>query len=137
MKRLRYLVLATAALGLAYVAWTFVSRALSTGRWARNNQPAEAGGAEVARVYGGSDVKILQFYARDGSIVEGTKSVICYGVLNAKAVLIEPAVDGVGPSLNRCVEVAAEKQTRFTLTAEGAAGQTVSESFVLGVRPDR
>jgi hypothetical protein len=81
-------------------------------------------------------VKILQFYARDGNIVEGTKSVVCYGVLNAKSVRIEPRLEGVSPSLNRCVEVSAEKETRYTLTAEGADGRTVSESFVLGVRPD-
>ena len=36
------------------------------------DQAAEAGNAEFARVYGGSDLKILQFYARDGNIVEGT-----------------------------------------------------------------
>ena len=62
---------------------------------------------------------------------------ICYGVLNAKAVRIEPRVEGVSPSLNRCVEVSAEKETRYTLTAEGADGRTVSESFVLGVRADQ
>src|SRR3954462_557998 len=124
MKRLRYLVVATAALALAYLAWTFVSRAVSTGRWARKNQPVEARGAEFARLYGGSDVKILQFYARDGSIVGGTKAVICYGVLNAKGVRIEPRLEGVSPSLNRCVEVSVEKETRYTLTAEGLDGRT-------------
>ncbi len=137
MKFLRYLTTATAALALAYLTWTFVSRALSSGRWARKNQPTENGSAEFARVYGGSDVKILQFYARDGNIIEGTKSVICYGVLNAKSVRIEPGVDGVSPSLNRCVEVSAEKETRYTLTAESSDGRTVSESFVLGVRADQ
>jgi hypothetical protein len=50
---------------------------------------------------------------------------------------MEPRVDGVSPSLNRCVEVSAEKETRYTLTAEGADGRTVSESFVLGVRADQ
>jgi hypothetical protein len=137
MRKLRGLTIATLALAAAYLAWTFLSRSVSTSRWARRNQPAAEGGtAEFARTYGGPDVKILQFYARDGNIVEGTKSVVCYGVLNAKSVRIEPRLEGVSPSLNRCVEVSAEKETRFTLTAEGSDGRSVSESFVLGVRPD-
>jgi len=136
MRNLRYLTITTVSLAAAYLAWTFVSRSISTNRWARRDRPAEAGNAEFARAYGGTDVKILQFYARDGSLVEGTKSVICYGVLNAKSVRIEPRLEGVSPSLNRCVEVSGEKETRYTLTAEGADGRTVSESFVLGVRPD-
>jgi hypothetical protein len=45
-------------------------------------------------------------------------------------------VEGVSVSLNRCVEVAPEKDTRYTLTAEGNDGHAVSESFVLKVRPD-
>src|SRR5215208_4837687 len=137
MRSLRYLMIATASIAIAYVAWIFVSRALSTTRWARRNQPADAGSAQFAKVYGGTDVRILQFYARDGNMVEGTKSVICYGVLNAKSVRIEPRLEGVSPSLNRCVEVSAEKETRYTLFAEGVDGRTASESFVLGVRADQ
>jgi hypothetical protein len=137
MRRLRLLLLATVAVAAAYVAWIFVGRALSTSRWTRRNAPADERAAEFARVYGGTDVRIIQFYARDGNIVEGTKSVICYGVLNAKSVRIDPPLAGVSPSLNRCVEVYAEKETRFTLTAEGFDGRSAAESFVLGVRADQ
>jgi len=56
--------------------------------------------------------------------------------LNAKAVEIEPTVDGVFPALNRCVAVAPEKDTRYTLTAEGNDGQKVAASFVMSVHPD-
>jgi hypothetical protein len=137
MRRLRYLVIATGSVAIAYLAWTFAGRALSNSRWASRIRPDDGRSAEFARVYGGTDVKILQFYARDGNMVEGTKSVICYGVLNAKSVRIEPKLEGVSPSLNRCVEVYAEKETRYTLTAVGSDGREVSESFVLGVRADQ
>jgi hypothetical protein len=137
MRRTRQLLIVTAALAVAYLAWVFVSRAISSNRWARRQQPSTAEKAEFDRVYGGTDVKILQFYARDGDLVEGGKSVICYGVLNAKTVSIDPPIPGVGPSLNRCVEVSAEKETRFTLTADGFDGRRVTESFVLGVHPDQ
>jgi hypothetical protein len=136
MRRIRLVWIATAAVAVAYLGWVFAGRAVNTSRWARRNAPPEDAATEFARVYGGTSLEILQFYAREGNILEGTKTVICYGVLNAKSVKIEPAVDGVSPSLNRCVEVSAEKETRFTLTAEGHDGRTASESFVLGVRPD-
>lgn len=137
MRSLRFVVIATASVAIAYLAWIFVSRAMSTNRWTRQNQPDEKANSEFNRIYGGTGVKILQFYARDVSMAQGTKSVICYGVLNAKTVRIEPKVEGVvSPSLNRCVEVYAEKATRFTLTAEGADGRTASESFELGVHAD-
>src|SRR5204863_9006007 len=38
---------------------------------------------------------------------------------------------------NRGVEVGAERETRYTLTAEGADGRRISESFVLGVHADQ
>src|SRR4051795_7954110 len=121
---------AATALAMAYIGWVFVSRAVGTTRWQSRHTPAPSKeAAEFDRIYGGSEAKILQFYERDANIVEGGKSVICYGVLNAKAVRLDPSGDAVSPALNRCVEVGAERQTRYTLTAEGADGRTVSESF--------
>ncbi|HEV2448127.1 MAG TPA: hypothetical protein VGS58_19485, partial [Candidatus Sulfopaludibacter sp.] len=73
---------------------------------------------------------------RDGRLVEGHSTVLCYGVLNAKTVRIEPPVEGVSPALNRCVEVAPLHDTRYTLTAEAADGHTATESFTLSVAPD-
>jgi hypothetical protein len=62
--------------------------------------------------------------------------VICYGVLNAKSVRMEPPAPGVSVSLSKCVEIAPMRNTRYTLIAEGNDGRMVSESFVLGVKPD-
>src|SRR4051794_25480598 len=107
--RMRRLFVVT-ALAATYVAWVFISRAVGTGRWTRRHAGSPAADAEFARLYGGSDVKILQFYAREGNIAEGDKSLICYGVLNAKSVRIEPHLDGVSPALNRCVEVSAARE---------------------------
>ena len=73
---------------------------------------------------------------RDFKVTEGANSVLCYGVINAKSVRMEPPVEGVRPSLNKCVEVAPSKETRYTLVAEGNDGQMISESFVLGVQAD-
>lgn len=133
MPRLWLTTVAVALFAATYVGTVFFVR---HGAPAAQDPAAVAASSEFMRIYGGSAVKILQFYAREGELIEGNKSVLCYGVLNAKSVRIEPPVEGVTPSLNRCVEVAPERETRYTLTAEGVDGRTVSESFVLGVRAD-
>jgi hypothetical protein len=125
-----------AVLAATYLAWVFAARSLRTSQWTRERAHS-ADNPEFARTYGATDVKILQFYAREGSVTEGSKSLICYGVLNAKSVRIEPPLGGIYPALNRCVEAAPQRETRYTLTAEGQDGRSVSESFVLGVHPDR
>jgi hypothetical protein len=82
-------------------------------------------------------VKILAFYPRDAVVTEGGKTVLCYGVSNAKSVHIDPPVDGVSPALTRCVEVQPKRETLYTLTAEGSDGKTVSQSFTIHVGTDQ
>jgi len=100
-------------------------------------QEEDRANAAFLKTYGGASVRILQFYARDAQVVEGGSTVVCYGVVNAAAVRIDPPVEGVGPSLNRCLEVAPKRETRYTLTAQGRDGQSVAESFTLGVVADQ
>jgi hypothetical protein len=115
---------------VAYTGWTLLNRYMSDARWAHRHDSEEAArAAAFLKLYGGDDLRILQFYAREGSPTEGESTLLCYGVLNAKAVTLEPALEGVGPSLNRCLAIAPEKGTRYTLTAEGADGRTVSASL--------
>jgi hypothetical protein len=134
---LRVFIRLAVAIALAYVLWIFASRSLSERRWIAAHRPTEAArNPEFEKTYGGTDLKILQFYARDGAVTEDGKTVICYGVLNAKAVRIDPPVEGIGVSLNRCLEVAPEHDTRYTLTAEGHDGRVVTASFDLAVVPD-
>jgi hypothetical protein len=84
-----------------------------------------------------SGVKILNFYARDGDVVEGKSTVLCYAVENAKAVSIDPpSVDAVWPSRNRCIEVNPDRETQYTLTAEGPDGRSVTQSLSLHVSAD-
>jgi hypothetical protein len=132
----RYLGIAM-VVAAVYAGWVFLDRYLASRRWEQNHLPAQpAGAARFESIYGGTALKIVQFYARETSLTEGDRSVLCYGVLNARSVRIAPSVEGVSVSPNRCVEVAPERDTRYTLTAEGSDGQTVSESLVLAVRPD-
>jgi hypothetical protein len=120
---------------VSYVGLVVVNRKIADRQKEQQRQQPD-GFAEFERAYGGTALKIVQFYSREGTMFEGSTTVLCYGVANARSVRIEPPVEGVSVSLNRCVEVAPERDTRYTLTAEGNDGHAVSESFVLKVRPD-
>src|SRR6476620_11047801 len=106
LKQVQVLVRVGLVIAFAYVAWVFFSRYSTPAR--RVIQIDEGKGAREAewqKTYGGDGVKILQFYASDASVTEGNRSLICYGVLNAKSVTIEPLREAVLPALNRCVEI--------------------------------
>jgi hypothetical protein len=83
----------------------------------------------------GSDVKIVQFYTGTGTITKGSKALLCYSVVNATGVRLDPPVESVWPAMSRCFEVAPERSTRYTLPAEGADHKTVSETLEVVVKP--
>lgn len=83
----------------------------------------------------GDSVKILQFYTSTREIEAGGKASLCYGVVNARAVRLDPPVEKVWPAVTRCLDVSPAKSTRYTLTAEGAKQTTVSESIEIAVKP--
>jgi hypothetical protein len=122
-------------LAVLYVAWVLVAR------WNENRRLEQAAAARraqaekaIAEVYRGGQLKILNFYVTPGVIHRGQKALVCYGVVNARTVKLDPAVEQVYPSISRCFEVAPERDTRYTLTAEDATRQTTRESFVLQVK---
>jgi hypothetical protein len=118
-------------LGVLYNVWVFTSR-----RSAHTGGSDERSSAIIAPQDLGGSVKIVQFYARDGIVIEGSSTVLCYGVLNAKSVRLEPAIADVWPSANRCVDIQPTRETRYTLSAEGTDGRSVSESFNVQVAAD-
>jgi hypothetical protein len=113
-----------------YVGWVFASRWLSN----RRERPAAP---ETAGTYmPDTRLKILQFYVSPAELTEGGKALLCYGVQNAKDVRVEPPVDGVWPSPNRCVEVAPQRSTTYKLIAEGADGKIQTASYHVKVNAD-
>jgi len=135
MVRSRYLLFTLAVASLC-VGWIYLMRYLSGGQRVTRDGKEERQRQEFLRIYGGKELKILHFYAAEGYIIEGHKVSICYGVLNAKSVRIEPPLDGVGVSLNRCVQDSPQADTMYTLTAIGMDGSVASESFLIQTRPD-
>lgn len=128
-----------ALISLLYLGYVFLARRTADQRYAEHTKVTEPTGeqkAGFAETYGGTAVKILQFYARDGAITDNQSTVLCYGVVNAKSVRIDPPVADVYPALNRCVDVEPKHETKYTLTAEGKDGKTAVAEFTLAVRPD-
>lgn len=126
---------AAVALGALYTAWVFTSR------WNDNRRIEQAAAAqrtkfdrEITELYGSGRLKILTFYASPGLIHRGEKALVCYGVVNARTVRLDPAVERVWPSASRCFTVMPDRETRYTLTAEDGEGHAATESFVLQVR---
>jgi hypothetical protein len=78
-------------------------------------------------------VRILRFYATNGTITLGDKSRLCYGVENAKAVHISPSIAPVVPSANRCFEIVPDRTTHYTILALGFDGKIDHRSITLVV----
>ena len=122
-------------LALLYVGWIFFSR------WNDNRaieQSAASGKAraeaKIVEMYGSGNLKILNFYVTPGVILRGQKGLLCYGVSNAQTVRIEPGVEPVKPSISRCIEIAPQKDTNYTLAAEDAAGHRETKSLLVRVQ---
>ena len=85
-------------LSLLYLGWVFWQRHSSQGA------PRVRARAEIspAKTYG-TTVKILQFYTSERE-KRLAKALLCYGVVNATAVRLDPPVESVWPAVSRCFE---------------------------------
>jgi hypothetical protein len=118
-----------------YAGWIFYSR------WhaeVEAKHAAEAHEVERARkdveINGGSQLKITTLYATADTVHKGQTVQICYGVVNAKNVAFDPPIDGVWPSMNRCVDVSPRKDTTYTLSADDGAGHSDKAQISLRVK---
>ncbi|HWR51532.1 MAG TPA: hypothetical protein VN428_10520 [Bryobacteraceae bacterium] len=71
--------------------------------------------------------KINHFYAGASAVERGEPVSLCYSVENAAAVRIEPPVEGVSPSPNRCVQAKPSADAEYKLIAAGRDGKEVSQ----------
>lgn len=134
MKRVALYVLPVALLALGYLGWIRLSR-----RFAESRMEERAAGVRSAARQPppatGTGVRITQFYASSGELSKGDSASLCYGVENARAVRLEPEVQAIEPSMNRCISVAPERTTTFRLIAQGKDAGEVSESLTVNVSP--
>jgi hypothetical protein len=127
-----------AVIVIAYTAFVFWSRWQENSDLAAKQKAAQASAQRDAAeksvaVLGGSDFKIISFYATPGKIQRGDTVDMCYGVSNAKAVKLEPPVANVWPSVDRCIQVAPKKTTTYTFTADDGKGNAKTAQLTIEV----
>ncbi|HUH63408.1 MAG TPA: hypothetical protein VLZ50_10440 [Terracidiphilus sp.] len=127
---LPYLSLAVLAV-LIYDAWVFYSRRQATHQVEQERAEKDAADAQRTLEQLGR-LKIQNFYVSPPVVERGKSTRLCYSVIDAKTLRVEPPVGDVYPALSHCVEVSPQKDTEYTLTATDEAGHSVSEKA--GVR---
>ncbi|MEP7355529.1 MAG: hypothetical protein ABI824_20050 [Acidobacteriota bacterium] len=121
-------------IGLTYVSWVLYQREQPT-TIELKRKAKEAKTTEWYRAtYGTDELTITQFIARTYEIHTGETALLCYGVLNAKTVRLEPAVELLHPSTTYCFNVTPAKTTTYKLIAASADGKTVDQSLTIAVR---
>jgi hypothetical protein len=122
------------AAAILYVGWVFLNRYWDeAGQREKLRRQKEASGALPSDL-STSELKILQFYATPPEVAPGQQGLVCYGVINAASVRIDPGNHVLTSSLSRCIQVSPKSTTTFTLTATDAKGQHQTATVELRVR---
>jgi hypothetical protein len=122
-------------LAVLYVGWTMYSRHASDERAAQELAAKQ----EAARqrqahlIFGSGEVKIVSYSVDKASLARGDSADLCYGVINATKVTLEPPVEPVKPSAYHCMTVAPRATTVYKLTASNDRGQAKSLSVTVRV----
>src|SRR3954452_8459016 len=98
-----------------YVAWTFYSRHESTKKaeQAVQMEKERARKRVVDQIYGSGEVKFTIFSAGSAAVKRGESTQLCYGVVNAKTVKLEPPVgEELRPTYRHCIEIRPPKPPR-------------------------
>lgn len=134
-RRLTPILLIVIAAALIYDGSVFYTRYKANRDAAQAQAEREAAQRKKALdAIGGGGLKIVSFYAAPGTIARGTHTELCYGVVGAKTVKLEPPVDEVWPALSRCVQAAPRKDTEYKLIAQDEQGHSTSETVTVKVR---
>jgi hypothetical protein len=77
--------------------------------------------------------RITQFRVTPAFIPKGISGKLCYGVENATKIALNPPVEDLLPSPERCIDISPARQTTYTLTAYGADGGKATKSLEVRV----
>jgi hypothetical protein len=119
-----------------YVAWTFYSRHEANVEAQRRlaAEQAEHRQREAQTIFGSGGLSFRTWSADKSAVRPGEVAHICYGIVDAKTVRIEPPVEQLKPSYLHCFEVRPKETTTYTITATDAAGHTASQQLTIQVK---
>jgi hypothetical protein len=123
-------------LAVLYVGWTFYSRHASDERAAQSLAAKQRASRErqAQLIFGSGEVKIVSYSVDKPSLARGESADLCYGVINATKVTLDPPVEAAKPSAYHCLTVAPGATTTYTLTASNDHGPSKSLSVTVHVR---
>ncbi len=124
-------------LATLYVAYTLYSRHESNrkAQEAIAAQQEDARKRQVEQIYGSGEVRFTTFGADEAVVPRGQSTELCYGVLNATSVKIDPPLSEPGKvTAHHCVEISPKQTTTYTITASNGKGDTKSESVTVQVK---
>ena len=126
-------VIAAVTISVLFLGWFLFSRGFSGTQTATAATAATQMNADTVAYYGNGQLKVLSFYASPVEVRRGGRALVCYGVSNATAVRIEPALGETWPSTSRCMEVTAAKDTEYKMTARDSFGHEETRTVSLHV----
>ena len=134
MRKILIITCITVAASAFYLWWVFHSRSRTNQELIhRLRTPIESRDRSIMEAYGGG-LKIVSFYAVPATIRRGETAQLCYSVINAESVDIEPAPeDRVWPSRSRCVVIKPRKDTTYTISAEDAQANAKTAKLTVHV----
>jgi len=120
---------------LLYDGWIFYTRWDDNRRAGQKRIEKEARDERQTLDRIGTELKILNFYAEPPVIRHGREANVCYSVVFAKTLRMEPPAGDVYPALSHCLQISPPKTTEYTLIAGDGAGHTATRSLTLYVKP--
>lgn len=135
MSILPYTTVATIIVAL-YVAWVMYSRHQATvdAEHAAEEHKSEAQKRVDDQIFGSGEVKFTTFESPTAVVSAGETTQLCYGVVNATSVKIDPPVEALKPTWRHCMDIAPKKTTTYTITASGPKGPSKTLSLTIRVK---
>lgn len=124
------------AIAAVYVAWVFYSRHERT---IKDQQELERRKQEEAQrvnkmIFGSGEIQFTTFAAEPGVLRRGETGELCYGVVNAVRVELDPPIEAAKPTYRHCLEISPKKTTTYTIKASDAKGNSKSASLTVQVK---
>jgi len=120
-----------------YVAWTFYSRhqRAQEAEQAIQKKKDDDRKRVADQIFGSGEIKFSTFSIGTSVLKRGETTQLCYGVVNATSVKLDPPPpEGLKPSYRHCLDIAPKKTTTYTITASNDKGETQSQSLTLRVQ---
>jgi hypothetical protein len=119
-----------------YVAWTFYSRHQRSqeAEQAIQKKQDDQRKRVANQIFGSGEIKFSTFSIATSVLKRGETTQLCYGVVNATSVKLDPPPsETLKPSYRHCLDIAPKKTTTYTMTASNDKGQSQSQSLTLRV----